>query len=186
MRQTILLILLALLTLGLVGSCSGIKPKLRPEYSGVDTRLQPLVNEYLQLSAENNIHFKHKVSVGMKPIDDDKAVGVCNYGSYFREIDIDSDYWDAITPTTQKAILFHELTHCYCTRPHDYGNGQEYKSKGLLERVLGVFKSTPENTGFYPDQCPTSIMYPVVIPDRCMIAHEQEYIKEMFNHCRPW
>ena len=72
-------------------SVSQSEGKTEPEYKGVDPQLQPLVNEYLLITSKNNVVFNNQVTLGIKDIDDGGAVGLCNYGKKWREIDIDCD-----------------------------------------------------------------------------------------------
>jgi hypothetical protein len=151
-----------------------------PEYKGVDPEIQPYVDMYMELAKEHNVKFKHVVTVGFKQINDGAAVGLTNYGLGFREIDIDSLYWQyGTTRTGRIGLLFHEFSHAYCYRDHDY-NKKEY---GDSEEVR---KHPPGPDMMYPDSCPKSIMYPIVLEDRCFVDHYLEYEDEMFANCKPY
>ena len=166
-------------------SCSEMDVgKKEPEYHGVDPQLKPMVDEYLLLTSRNNIVFNNQVTIGLKDIDDD-AVGICNYGKKWREIDVDRTFWKNASDLSKKAMLFHELTHCYCGREHDFGEDKEYKSVEDLrkENKKGL---DHEGGGFFPDNCPTSIMYPMVTYDTCMRYHGEYYMKEMLERCEPF
>lgn len=167
-------------------SCSSdVHEKKEPEYHGVDPQLQPIVDEYLRLSSENNVVFTNKVTLGMKEIDEGGVVGICNYGKNWREIDVDKGYWDRLPESLQYALLFHELTHCYCGRDHDFAEGKEYKIvKELKEEDAQGIKH--QGAGFYKDNCPVSLMYPMVVEPECMNKHYKEYVKEMFDRCEPF
>lgn len=169
-----------------VHSCSSdINEKKAPEYHGVDPTAKPVVDEYLRIASHYNIVFNNQVTVGFKTINDEGAVGICNYGKTWREIDVDKEFWDESTDATKYALLFHELTHCYCGRDHDYGKDEEYKTvKELREENSRGEKH--EGGGFYTDNCPTSLMYPMVVDDKCMIKHYQAYVLEMLDRCEPF
>ncbi len=179
----ILLILLILST-----SCSTGDHKLRPEYRGIDPRAQGLLDEYMKLSALNNIVFKNKVTIGFKNINNENAVGMCTYGGAWREIDIDITYWNLTSSLPHMALMFHELTHCYCDRDHDYGEGLGYpeKSEERINRAREWLREGGPRPGYWADGCPVSLMYPVVADSDCMKAHYQEYIREMFDRCKPF
>lgn len=162
-----------------------IPSKHHPEYVGVDPKVQTLVDEYMWLSKQNHVEFKHKVTIGFKVINEGAAVGLTSFGWSFREIDIDSTYWDHATKTSRMALVFHELTHAYCGRDHDYGNGTKYpdtEEKRIHEAMEWVVKGGPR-PGYWDDGCAVSLMYPVVLEDDCILEHYQEYTKEMFDRC---
>lgn len=171
-------------------SCTTIvrSGKLRPEYVGVDPRVQSLVDEYKWISAQNHIEFTKNVTIGLKKINSDLTIGLCNYGGYFREIDLDIDFWNNAGPMQRLALTFHELTHCYCNRGHDYGMDQVYP-ENIAERIKEALEWRKDGgirPGHWDDGCPTSLMYPVVVDTDCMKTHYSEYIKEMLNRCEPW
>ena len=178
-------ILAMVLAITAVRSCSESHEKTEPEYHGVDPTLQPIVDQYLRISSDNNVVFSNQVTLGLKNINEGGAVGICNYGKNWREIDVDKGYWERSSEVTHYALLFHELTHCYCGRDHDYGEEKMYKTVKELrkENEAGIKHA---GGGFYEDNCPTSLMYPIVVDDECMIAHYKEYVKEMFNRCEPF
>lgn len=169
-------------------SCSQNKVKLAPEYTGVDPEAKTMVDEYLWLSAQYNITFYNKVTVGFKTIGRGNVVGLCTYGGLFREIDLDTTYWNNSTYGEKVAMFFHELTHCYCGRGHTYGKGEKYpetESGRILRALLWKVEGGPR-PGYYEDGCPTSIMHPVVVDDDCIRTHYPEYMEEMFKDCKPW
>lgn len=171
-----------------LAACSGLKIKLTPEHKGVDPRVQKYVDEYMLLSMQNNIQFYNKVTIGFKKIKDGNVIGICTYGGFFREIDIDIDYWNNSTKVEQMALIFHELTHCYCGRSHDYGENLEYPETEMarIARALQWKIEGGPRPGYWDDGCPFSLMYPVVVDDNCLLAHYAEYTAEMFDRCEPW
>lgn len=170
-----------------INSCATFEAKKFPAYRGVDKRAQKLVDEYKWLAKQEHITFKKQVTVGFTSIKLQDAIGVCTW-SIFREIDIDDYYWSYASQTSKMSLLFHELTHCYCHRDHDYGKGTHYKDDrlGRLTEAVKAFATGEVQPGFMEDGCPKSIMYPVVLEDECMQKHYAEYTKEMFNRCEPW
>lgn len=164
-----------------------LKNKLAPEYKVIDAAFEPLVNSYKHLAEKKNIKFTHNVTIGFTNIKHKDVVGICNYGSNFREIDIDRKYWNSITDKQKEALVFHELTHCYCLRKHDYGEGSLYPdaktSKFAKSQKLDFFIIAP---GYLVDGCPSSIMYPYVVGTKCMKKYEDYYLSEMFDRCKPY
>lgn len=150
-----------------------------PEYKEVDPAVQPYVADYLRLAKEHGLSFDHTVTVGFKDINEGDAVGLTNYGVFFREIDIDKEYWSRSTRTSRIVLVWHELTHSYCGRDHDF-NGVEY---GDSEEVK---KNKPKPEMMFDDGCPRSIMFPSVIPDACFIDHYLELVDEMFQDCETY
>lgn len=149
--------------------------RIVPIHNGVDEELKAIVNDYLELAKIKGIVFKKKVGVGFTSIHRGNVVGLCHYGTSFREIDIDREYWDRASRTSKRTLLFHELTHCYCTRPHDHDDGTAY--------VRNSCPAGDAKTGYYGDGCPKSVMFPSVLEDDCVTAHSADYLEEMFNRC---
>lgn len=184
------LITILLSSLFFITSCSTFFPgvKFRPEYQGVDPRVQGLVDEYIWLSKQNHIAFGKTVTVGFKKINRGNVIGVCTYGDDFREIDLDIDFWENTEPFERMALAYHELTHCYCTRDHDWAEGKEYpetEAKRIAE-ALEWRKKGGERPGRFEDGCPTSLMYPVIVEKDCVMSHYQHYVDEMFERCDPY
>lgn len=182
-------ILVILLAIELV-SCALLAKnvKFNPEYTDVDPKAQVLVNEYLELSKQHHVTFDKKVTVGFKKINNSDIIGICNYGTNWREIDLDSGWWDTQTSTEQLMLIFHELTHCYCGRDHDYEDGTKYlpTAELRLQEAEEWSKHGGPKPGRFEDACPKSIMYPIVIDETCAYSHYSEYIEEMFNRCTPY
>ena len=155
-----------------------------PEYKGVDPKAAPYVDEFLSLAKKEGIVFDDVVTVGFKDIPGDnsgyKTIGLTNYGVNFREIDIDQVYWDRSNNLERKLLLFHELGHSYCDRDHDFGKGTLYGKNGKSS------EKRSEETGFFKDDCPLSIMFPLGVGDDCALNHYAAYIKELFNRCQPY
>ena len=158
----------------MIGYIKNTKTKFWPEFKGVDPRVSKYVDEYLRLAKENGIEFDGKVTIGFKDINDELTIAQCNYGSFFREIDIDNTIWNRHSEITRLVTILHELSHCYCDRDHDWGDGREYDKK------------KNDGVGFFSDGCPMSILYPVIVEDRCVSGHYDFYTKEMFHRCGAW
>lgn len=188
MKQLFMVFIGLLVIMASSCSCSGRKIKLVPDYKDVDPRVQKYVDEYMWLSTQNNIQFYNKVTIGFKKIKDGNVIGTCTYGGFFREIDIDIDYWNNSTKAERMALIFHELTHCYCGRGHDYGENLEYPETEMarIARALQWKMRGGPRPGYWDDGCPFSLMYPVVVDDDCTLAHYAEYTAEMFDRCEAW
>jgi len=170
-----------------VACCTVAIDPVFPKYSGVDPEFQYLLNEYLYLADQRGIHFKNTVTVGFEDINQGQVIGECYYGLYFREIYIDKEFWKESTATTRMAEAFHELSHCYCGREHDYGDGKKYKpASDDIVKDTGSFHGFEldfSHEGRFDDMCPLSIMYPRIVPDYCMVRHYSYYTNEMFDRC---
>lgn len=169
------------------------KPQVRetPAFSTeiVDPELKTITNEFMRLSARNNITFKHKVSMGFSNIERDSVIGTCSYRTTFREIDLDPRYWNRATWTSKIALVYHEMAHCYCERDHDHDNGEMYPDKSWKAIIQNYFSKVPEPmrpSGYLKDGCPSSNMHPIIMSDECFIKHYNHYVKEMFNRCVPF
>lgn len=169
---------------------STIKPA--PEHTSeiTDPELIALVGEYKRLSAQYNVVFNKTVTIGFKDIDQGSVVGQCTYGRGFREIDLDKKFWDRASWKNKITVVFHEMTHCNCTRvEHDYGPEKLYPDTTLNEILDIVNYKVPfykAEEGFFDDGCPLSIMYPYVLYEGCLDLHYAQYVKEMFDRCQPY
>jgi hypothetical protein len=153
-------------------------------------QLQIITGNFFKLSDRNNIHFDKNVTIGFSTITKERVIGLCSYRPGFREIDLDSTYWQNATWTTKVALVFHEMTHCYCGRNHDFGNGTMYPDGSLqflLQHFLQRQPFTPlRPPGYLNDNCPQSIMHPIIMTDTCFQKHYSYYVHEMFVRCQPY
>lgn len=176
----------------LVASCAQPEPKPHiketPSYSTEITNpeLKVITNEFMQLSTRNHITFTHKVSMGFSEIERDSVIGTCSYRPTFREIDLDPRYWKRATWISKVALVYHEMTHCYCDRDHDHDEGEMYPDKSWKAILQNYFSNIPsplKPSGYLEDGCPKSNMHPVIMSDECFVKHYGYYVKEMFNRC---
>lgn len=167
------------LCLNLVHCCS--IGKTAPEHKGVDPQLQRFVQKYKEIAKMQGIAFKHDVSMGFKTINDGATVGLTSYGNGWREVDIDTGYYNHVTELMKETLIFHELTHAYCERGHTYDHGKEWPE-------YADWHGKVPKEGRYKDgsECPVSLMYPVVLDDFCMLTHYTDYMMEMFVDCVPY
>lgn len=174
--------------LGVTAACSTGEVKIAPEYSGIDPKAQQIYDEFILLSAQNNIRFYNKVTIGFKPIKIEYVIGICNRGAFFREIDLDINFWLHNSPTARMAVLYHELAHCMCGRGHDYGEDLKYPETAMerLARALEWKAKGGDRPGYWDDGCPISLLYPVVVDNDCLLRHYHQYTVEMFDRCNPW
>ena len=115
------------------------------------------------------------------------AIGVCYFFDK-REIDIDLSYWNTCSDTQRKILLFHELTHCYCGRGHDWSDGKNYPET-YVQKKISFFRSVIFGTrkgGYWEDGCPKSLMHPSIISDDCYMDHQERYLQEIFERCDPY
>lgn len=136
----------------------------------------------MDLSAGKHIIFNKKVKIVFSNIKEADAVGLCKYSVPYREIVFDKNYWEKSTKITRLALVFHEMIHCFCGRKHDH-NGLPYEEPKTSNIAC---KLSEDSSGrYFEDECPTSIMHPVVLSDSCMLSHYNYYVEEMFDHCNP-
>jgi hypothetical protein len=194
MGMTRLLIYILMAT---VASCAqppmkGHTVKEKPNFSTeiTDPQIKVITNEYFRLSDRNDIVFSNKVSIGFSKIDRGSVIGTCSFQRTFREIDLDEGYWARSTWASKVALIYHELTHCYCERGHDFGDGENYPDntiESIIERILVKQPLTPlKPAGYMDDNCPESIMHPTILDDDCFLKHYQHYTTEMFARCEPF
>lgn len=155
-----------------------------------DPTLKQIVNEFFVLSKRNHIAFRETVTIGFSNITKDKIIGTCTYGSNFREIDLDIEFWERSSWFSKLALVYHEMSHCYCHRMHDFDDGNPYP-----EGIMGIYIDfamirqplTPiQPPGYLYDNCPKSIMHPTILDSECFQKHYSYYVKEMFARCEPF
>ncbi len=140
-----------------------------------------IVEAWKTLSRRNHLEFSETVTIGFSKIQKSNVIGTCSYGYGWREIDIDTEYWNNASWLSKVNLVYHELTHCYCFRDHDYSDGKKYK-----DSFWGRIFNTDDADGFLPDGCAKSIMHPSIQDDACFEKHYKHYVKEMFNRCDPY
>jgi len=164
------------------------RPKKAPEYVGVAPAAKPYYDEYKRLAKNEGITFKHDITIGFKRINMGDAIGLTTYGRNWREIDVDSDYWEDATDESKTMVLYHELTHAFCDRGHDYGDGVPYpvSEEARSDQKKKCRKESCITPGYYKDECPLSLLYPAIFDDYCFLIHRDDYLKEMFQRCIPY
>lgn len=161
--------------------------RIKPFYDGVDPQAAPYVKEWLDLAQQKGIKFTGTVTVGLRPLEAGRIIGVCNYGFGFNEIDLDTNYWSRSTNLSRMSLVYHELGHCYCDRDHDFG-GKKYPTTDIEQtrEIFEIVIQKKQLPGYYDDLCPKSLMYPTSISDECVKTHYNEYVDEVFQNCNPW
>lgn len=163
-----------------------IDGKTVPEWTGIDSRAENIYQQYIKLSTDNHIVFHKPITIGFKKINTGNIIGVCYPNDTFREIDIDINFWNNSKLSEKTALLFHELSHCLCGRDHDYGNGQEYPEVNEFNLKSLFLKDSTERSGYLNDECPMSIMAPILLSKSCFLKHYDFYTKEMYHRCDAW
>lgn len=146
---------------------------------------KPYYEEYTRLAMKRKIVFNHDVTIGFKEINEGSTIGICTLSEKWHEIDLDTVFWKKHSEIERKFLTFHELTHCFCNRDHDFGNGQMYTPLGWFATLI-PFRKDYKSTGYFKDGCPMSIMAPVIATEDCLESYYEYYIDEMFNRCKPW
>ena len=113
--------LLSLLFISILISACG------KEKSFVDPELQPLFNEFMEVSRSYGHNPKtSNLIVNFGSLSGNKA-GACkevktlyiNGTKTQKEVIVDREFWDGSTTATQEIIMFHELGHCLLGQGHD-------------------------------------------------------------------
>ena len=179
LKRTILnLLLLSTIACSTINILDG--RRIFPKHNGVDPFVAPMADEWLNLAKQHGLKFKHNVAIGFENIDRGNAIGVTEYGLGFREIGLDPIYWQYSSTVSRMELMYHELSHAYCNREHDYAKDKPYKEQNVFENRY------QHKDGFFSDDCPTSIMYPTTIDDICFLSHYSQYVEEMFDRCEPY
>jgi hypothetical protein len=153
---------------------------MAPIHKGVDPAIQPYVDSYMKLAKDHGIVFKNRGTAGFAVIGHGATIGVTYTAPGFREIDLDIGYWNRAGAIERTVLTYHELTHLYCDRGHDYWPGKPYGKED------GGRNDPDKKDGFFSDSCPISLMFPYVIPRECMLVHYSQYVDELFKNCNPY
>lgn len=174
--------------------------KTSPVHVGVEPEVAKYEMAYRTLALGHGIIFKKSVTMGLNEIKSKKTkkgdwhvVGLCTRAPSFREVDADTKYWKESTETTRRTLIYHEMTHCFCTRGHDWSVGGVYPEIEYEKSDVSTALAKPplktaagSMSGMLSDGCPMSIMYPYVLNDKCALAHWPDYEREMFDRCEPY
>jgi hypothetical protein len=170
------------------------KTKSAPDHIGIAPDLIKYQVSYGTLALLHGINFRRAITIGFSKIKLKKGkkhvIGLCTYGKNFREIDIDLEFWATASEKSRRSLIYHEMTHCYCTRDHDWGSGIRYPDDqstiSMLIDKIEIHLIHKPVEGFYKDGCPLSIMHPVIVDDDCADNHWADYEQEMLNRCIPY
>jgi hypothetical protein len=189
MNKTVIVLFLFIV---FISSCCTTKDNVLEKKYPDNTAILPFVKEYKELAKKHKIEFKKRVKIRFKDIDRGLYIGFCRYDERRREVYIDIEFWDRSSEELRRALVFHELTHCYCGRTHDWGKNKNYPNL-LLERISNNMRKVdivplvpifPE--GYYEDMCPFSLMDPTLVDNYCLNKYKTVYYEEMFDRCEPY
>lgn len=152
-----------------------------PNYQDIDPEFDIYISEFILLSygVINEDDFDD-VYIGFKKYEEkDETVGHCVITPFYRQIDIDVDWWKENTyQLSREELMYHEFGHCLLYRPHT----EPTSARGILgwlERVFFDLKLM-EKKGRLSDGCPISYMHPKIVSPYCIDKHYAYYIKELF------
>ena len=126
-NKTLKLTLVALIAI-LMGFTTACAHRLETRHKGVDPKLQPYLNEYIDIMIENGYSEYEIPHVGIQLVETiphgyENAAGLCardsnTFEDTIRTIYIDREYYDMINPDDNEydlgveSLMFHELAHC--------------------------------------------------------------------------
>jgi hypothetical protein len=100
------------------------------------------------------------------------TLAFCNMFS--NEVLIDIDHWNRMDDLTRVAVVFHELGHCLSGRIHTGYSGH-------LTDDIPIFLGLINNTDYFLDNCPKSLMYPTILPRTCLKRYWNYYMIDLFQ-----
>lgn len=172
-----------LLLMVFLAACAAVSQKEDggQEFRDVDSEFAPYLQDFIETTFPYyDQEALDTLTVGRRDIDEGSVVGFCkifttNGG---REIVIDKGFWENQSEATKEALMLHEFAHCLCKLEHQHFEGN-YEKKQNLSRTRGE----KLKDGFFPDNCPVSILYPTVVSDRCFERHKEHYKYEVRIRC---
>ena len=161
-------------------SCSTLR--FARKHDGIDYRVKPYIDHFVK-SSNGKMTYEdlEDVSIGFVDYTEgERNAAVCWPLGYLTEIDISRRWWFDMSSSLQKMeLIYHELGHCVINRVHTKSKyGEDYVTRFenyLFE--LGILKELND----LKDGCPSSIMNPIVLDERCIIKHYNYYVDEFFN-----
>lgn len=96
-----------------------------------------------------------------------EVIGLCKYIGFMKKkfnkvefqetpvISLDRKSWERSHPILKESLIFHELGHCILKKGHD--------------------------TSLTSNGYPTSIMYPIILPNSLYAEYYPEYMSNLFN-----
>lgn len=120
----------------------------------VDPVIEPYVEEFKSIgqSVCNKVDYftPPKTIIQFKKsllTEKENIIGVCYRSNISYKIEYDEDYFYGLSPTSKKALVFHELTHCMLLIDHSedrhnymYENLVELDEKTLYNQLKDNFK----------------------------------------------
>jgi len=158
--------------------------RFKPLHKGIDSTLKPYIESFI-IKSQGSINEQDfdNLTVGFRKFkgkDADRIAGLCFYSPFFREIDINIEWWrNTPDQLMREELVFHELGHCVLNRIHTSPT-QAHGIIGWFERLffeLGIFK----DRDFLSDGCPVSYMHPKTISSFCIYKHYNYYINELYK-----
>jgi hypothetical protein len=103
---------------------------------------------YAKIELNNPSFVVSDVPINFGDTENSEYVGVCfTYSNGDKEIIIDKEWWDRVSPTSRESLIFHELGHCALNRAH---NNEEIEKEGKKVRASlmnpGVVSSNDYNS----------------------------------------
>lgn len=150
--------------------------RFAPIHNGINKELSQHIRTFMNKNAKySKIWKKYQLTAGFYSFSGSTAGACYNFGPKIREISIDPDTWDILSPAERWALIYHELVHCLCNRGHTYRGGIYRNFK----------KNKTEFAGYFSDGCATSIMHPQMQTKYCILKHKDHYLQEMMEDCNP-
>jgi hypothetical protein len=168
-------------------SCTTVNINHAPKKSDfVDPQVEKYVSEFKELAEIMSIRFTRNIGVAFTKVEEPNVIGLCYYMGTYRQIELDTVFWKFADSYQRLALIYHELTHCYCSRKHDFDGKKYADTEEEKKQERENFKKTGERPGYFDDGCPRSIMHPTIVDSFCMQYHYGDYIMEMFDRCRAY
>ena len=182
MLEEMLKIKRVLILLMIFISCLSFGENTKSDYPDINPEFNMYISSFIEKSNGliNETDFDD-VYMGFKKYEDGDVVGYCSITPFYRQIDINLDWWKSHQyQLSREELIFHELGHCVLYRPHT-----EPTSTG---GVLGFFErllfdlGISQRMGYLNDGCPASYMHPTIVDTYCINKHHKYYISEIFDY----
>jgi hypothetical protein len=127
----------------------------------VDPALEPYLDSFLELLPDNSrlykgisLQFTGDLGPGSSP--NTTKIGICYYSSRGKPVIlIDKQDFYSLNEEVKNTLILHELGHCALGRGH--------------------------TNRFLSDNCPISLMNPIVVNKNCWNTHKEYYINELMK-----
>jgi hypothetical protein len=151
----------------------------------VDPQFEEFVEEFKKISGRKDSSDYDDMSIVFsKKNQGDGVIGTCHDAIFYREIEINEDFWTHSNYIDKQVLMNHELAHCVCNIGHS--DPPSISEMSFFEKIYYKIRSWfVKDDNYFYDGCPKSWMNSTIVNSGCSYVHYSEYVKDIQNRCQP-